>query len=258
MSFRYLNIEREGQIATIQIGDPNDDRFIADGHPMHRELRDVFPLVAADESVVAAVITGTGSHFCPPPTLANLDALLSSGSDAALRLQLEVREIVSSMIAFHKPLVAAVSSEVLGMGAQIALLCDFVVALRSVRFRDTHVRLGLTAGDGGTVVWPLVVGLARARRLLLGGHAIEAEEAHRLGVVTELVEDADAVLPAAQAIARKLSELPQPAYSTTKLALNRWLELGASTSLDMAMALQIGTYESDEFRARREKAREQG
>ncbi|MFT3866735.1 MAG: enoyl-CoA hydratase-related protein [Solirubrobacterales bacterium] len=253
MSGRFVGATTTDGIAVVRIGDPNGPDFVAARHPMHRELRDVFSLLADDESVRAVVLTGAGEQFCPAPTLGNLDALLSASDQAARDLQREAREIVANVIAFPKPLVAAVNGPAYGMGAQLALLADFVVAWRGAELRDLHVRLGLTAGDGGTLVWPLAVGLPRARRMLLRSEPLAVEEAEELGLIAELADSPAAAVAQAEALARSLVDLPAFAYSSTKAALNRWLALG-EPSFEIASAFQEHAYESDEFSRRRRRA----
>jgi enoyl-CoA hydratase len=248
VSSDFVTVELDRGVATIAISDPNGREFVADSHPMHRELRDVFPALSQDDEVAVVIVAGGRDAFCPFPTLANLDALLSANPDAAFRLQTEARQIVENLIAFDKPLIAAPSVPAAGFGAQLAFLCDFIVASRNVFFQDTHVRLGLTAGDGATVVWPLLLGFSRARRHVLRGHPLSAEDADASGLLAELVDEPNEVLPAARLLADKLALLPAMAYSTTKQALNSWLLLGASASLGLASAHQIATYESPEFR----------
>jgi enoyl-CoA hydratase len=255
---QYVHISNDEGVATVRIDDPNDENYVKHSHPMHRELRDVFPALAADPHVTGVILAGGVNEFYPVPRMDSLDAILRSKPGIEVTLQREARDIAQNLIDFRKPIVAAVSNVAHGMGAQIAFLCDFVVASRNVTFQDTHTRLGLTSGDGGTLIWPLVVGLARARRYVLRGHPLSAEEAHELGILADLVDTPEDVLPAAEAVARKLVALPTLAYETTKFALNQWLRLGATVSLDIASALEVSSYASPEFLAHRERARGAG
>jgi enoyl-CoA hydratase len=252
--FEYVRTELRDGVASVRIGDPNDDDFVARRHPMHGELRDVFQLLDADSDVAAIALLGGQRSFCPPPDLANLDALLSADAGAAERLQAEARDIVLNLLAVEKPVVAGVAGPATGMGTQLALLCDFIVAAPAARFEDSHVRLGLTAGDGGTLIWPLVVGLARARDVLLGGASIDAVTAERLGLIKELVADPEAAEAGTVGLAAELGSLPAEAYATTKRSLNGWLRLAVSETLIPASEAQVGSYESEPFRALR-KAR---
>ena len=255
--FDYLETDLRDGVAVVHSADPNDERLVPEAHPLHRELRDLFPALADDDRVRAVVLAGGAEAFTPFPSLEGLDRLLDSDPGAAARMQREVTEIVNNMIAFDKPLVAGVAAPAVGMGAQVAFLCDFIVTSRGVRFQDTHVRSGLASGDGATVVWPLLVGLAHARRYMLRGHPLTAEVADELGLVAELVDTPEQVLEQSVLLAAKLAALPAMAYRNTKRALNGWLRLGATTTLEAAAALELSTYSSPEFLAARTLARGQ-
>jgi enoyl-CoA hydratase len=244
----HVSVDDDG-LAVVRIDDPNDENYVKHSHPMHRELRDIWPTLSADPQVRGVVLAGGEEQFYPVPTMQSLAAILRARPGIQHTLQREARDIARSIIDFPKPLVAAVATDAHGMGAQIAFLCDFAVSARGVRFQDTHTRLGLTSGDGATLVWPLVVGLARARRYVLRGHPLSAAEAYEFGLLSDLVESPEEVLPSALAVARKLISLPAAAFQTTKFALNQWLRLGATISLEVASALEVGTYDSPEFRA---------
>jgi enoyl-CoA hydratase len=251
----HVSVGQDG-LAIVRIDDPNDENYVKHSHPMHRELRDIWPALSADPEVRGVVLAGGDKEFYPVPTMQSLAAILESRPGIQHTLQREARDIARNIIDFTKPLVAAVSTKAHGMGAQIAFLCDFAVAARSVSFQDTHTRLGLTSGDGATLVWPLVVGLARARRYVLRGHPLSAAEAYEFGLLSDLVETPEEVLPTAEGVARKLIGLPAAAFQTTKFALNQWLRLGATISLEVASALEVGTYDSPEFRAHCQAAQE--
>jgi enoyl-CoA hydratase len=253
----YIHVTTsDNGIAIVRIDDPNDENYVKHSHPMHRELRDTFPALAGDPAVRGVIIAGGEDQFYPVPSMRSLDTIMDAKPGIEIVLQREARDIAHNLIDFPKPIVAAVSNVAHGMGAQIALLCDFIVASRNVTFQDTHTRLGLTSGDGGTLIWPLVVGLARARRYVLRGHPLPAEMADEMGLLAELVDTPEQVIPAAEVLVGKLVALPQIAYETTKFALNQWLRLGATVSLDVASALEVQSYASPEFTARRLESRE--
>lgn len=83
------------------------------------------------------------------------------------------------MLEVEQPIIAALNGDAVGLGATIALLCDIIFAAENARIGDRHVRVGLVAGDGGAVIWPMLVGLAKAKELLLTGDLISATEAVR-------------------------------------------------------------------------------
>ncbi|MEI9928479.1 MAG: enoyl-CoA hydratase/isomerase family protein [Sphingomonas sp.] len=186
--FRFLAVQVADGLATVTMGDPVDATFLAEQHPMHTELRDIFAALASDAGVRAAVLTGAGATFFAGPPLDETEQLLTANLQAGAKQMIEAREICQAMLDFRKPLVAAVNGVANGIGCQIAMLCDFAVASHDAMFADSHVRLGLPAGDGGTMIWPLLIGMARSRALLLRGKPIGAEEALALGIVAELAE----------------------------------------------------------------------
>lgn len=246
LTYQYIEKEILDGISTVRFRDPNDDHFVAERHPMHRELCALFPDLASDAGVRGVVLAGGSSQFLPPPNPENLSALLDAEPDAPARLQAEARDIVRSLIEFPKPLVSAVSSPVVGFGPQLTFLSDAIISTNDAYFCDTHVRFGLTAGDGGVIVWPLLFGLARARRHLLLGERLPAAEAYQLGAIAELVEPRE-VVPRAHDLAARLAALPATAFRTTKASVAKWFELGSSTAGDLASAFEVLSYASDEF-----------
>jgi enoyl-CoA hydratase len=124
------------------------------------------------------------------------------------------------------------------------LLADVVIAEEHVELFDGHVPAGAAAGDGGVLIWPLAMGLLRAKWHLLTGESITAQQAHGLGLVTEVVEKG-ASLQRAMTIAGRLGAQPQDAVRHTKRALNRWLEVGLP-AYDLSWAGEILTATSPE------------
>jgi enoyl-CoA hydratase len=106
----------------------------------------------------------------------------------------------------------------------------------------------MVAGDGGTLVWPAAFGMLKAKRHLLTGDPIGAEEAHRLGVVTDLVDTADQVLPAAHLLAEKIAALPPLAVQYTKRALNHSMQRAVVDHFEFAMALEQYAMTSEDLK----------
>ena len=148
------------------------------------------------------------------------------------------RRLIYGMTEVAVPVVVALHGDVYGLGTSIVLSADIIVASRNARIGDPHVKVGLVAGDGGTLVWPASFGMARAKRHLLTGEPISAEEAHRLGGVSDLVDTPDEVLPLAMKIAAKIAELPPVAVQFTKRSLNHLMKRAAIDSFEFSMALE--------------------
>jgi enoyl-CoA hydratase len=117
----------------------------------------------------------------------------------------------------------------------------------SATIADPHVRVGLAAGDGGTVAWPLAVGPARAKRYLLTGDPVPATEAERIGLVTSVVADGE-LDATAMAFAQRLAQGAPLAIQYTKQAVNKLVKDALNTAFDVATALELVTFRSDDHR----------
>ena len=120
----------------------------------------------------------------------------------------------------------------------VALLADISIASENARFTDGHVRLGVAAGDHAAVIWPLLVGMAKAKLYLLTADILEAKEAERIGLVSMVVPN-DQLMPKAWELAHRLAQGSAQAIRWTKQSLNQWLRAAAQTSFDYSLALEM-------------------
>lgn len=210
------------------------------------ELAATLEELAKDDDVRAIVLGSTGKAFSAGGDFALMQAAHEDAGvrretvDAGLRL-------LRSFIELPQPIVAAVQGPAIGLGATVALMCDVVVAARSVKLADTHVKVGLVAGDGGCLVWPQAVGMLRARRHLLTGDAMDAPTAYQLGIVTDIVDEPGDVLPYARDIAQRIAALAPLAVQGTKRALNEVTSLRAAEVVQLAFDLEERTLTSDDL-----------
>lgn len=241
-TFRTLKVEKDEGVAVVTLNRP--EALNAVDEVMHRELVDVWPALAADPEVKAIVLTGAGRAFSAGGDMRWLESTHRNflGQQRTMR---EALDIIENMLRVEQPMVAAVNGPATGLGATLALFCDIVVMSETARIGDTHVRAGVVAGDGGTVIWPLLVGIHRAKEYLMTGDLIDGREAERIGLVNRAVP-ADEVLPTALAYARRLAEGPVWAVRWTKLALNQWLKWGLSLTMPAALALEMLTFNTED------------
>jgi enoyl-CoA hydratase/carnithine racemase len=231
----YLKVEVADGIATVVMAPKDDDVDVH--YSFFTELRDIFSRLSLDQEVRAVVLTGVGEVFFGGVGRTRTKRLVHAGIEAVADQFLSLRQIITQMLDFRKPLVAAVNGRAHNIGGQIALIADFAVVSTSAEFGDHHVHGGLAAGDGGTMLWPLLVGLPRAREVLLRGKTIDAAKALELGLVSEVVQPENVVARATQ-LARELAELPGLAYLSTKLSLNGWWRLSNQVNWDLALAFE--------------------
>jgi enoyl-CoA hydratase len=233
--FTTLRIEVDGYLATITLARPESMNSFDE--LAHTEMLEAIATIRANPEVRAAVLASTGKAFSAG---GDFDWMKRTHADpnsfiafAGVGLQL-----VNAMLDLPIPIVAAVQGDAIGLGATMVLLCDSVVAFRKARLVDPHVVIGLTAGDGGCLVWPQALGMMRAKRHLLTGDPVRAEDGYAMGLVTDLVDTPEEALPAATALAGRMAALPPIAVQTTKRTLNRALQQRAGEILELGMSYE--------------------
>ena len=226
--------KRNDGVALITLNRP--ERHNASTAVMHAEFAQLPGDIQADADVKAAVITGAGRSFCSG---ADVQQRLGGGGEgmSALDVLGEPREIVEGFLNNDKPVVTAVKGYALGFGCTMALLGDIVIAGRSAVFADPHVTVGLTAGDGGALLWPLLAGPQNAKYYLMTGERLDAETAERIGLVFKVVDDDD-LLDEALAIASKLAAGAPYAVRSTKRSINRVLLAMANDVMHYSLAAE--------------------
>jgi enoyl-CoA hydratase len=144
--------------------------------------------------------------------------------------------------------IAAVNGPAVGLGCTVAACMDIVLIADTAFMADPHVSVGLTAGDGGAAVWPLIMGMLRAKEHLLTGDPISAEQAVAYGLANRVVP-AGSLMTEAMALAARLAAQPPQAVQSTKRALNMHLKRAISGVLEYALAEENLSFDTPEHRA---------
>jgi 2-(1,2-epoxy-1,2-dihydrophenyl)acetyl-CoA isomerase len=189
-----------------------------------------------DAAVRAVLLTGTGRGFCAGADLAGAGPGMVDADgkpDLGVAMDRLFNPMIRAMRELPKPIVAAVNGVAAGGGANLALACDIVIAARSARFDQAFVRISLIPDLGGTWFLPHTVGDARARALAMLGASVPAEEAHRMGMVWQVVDDA-ALMDEAGKIAQGIASGPTRSYAAIKDAMNR----AGTNTLDRQLDLE--------------------
>jgi len=232
--FQHMLVEKKDQLAILTLNRPEvRNAFNGD---LAREMDEAFEAVAQDEEVNAIVLTGAGTVFSSGGDITAMGAGSTRPITAPLSLPMARRHI-DTVLSVEQPIIAALNGDAIGMGATVALFCDIVLASEKTRIGDPHVRMGLVAGDGAAAIWPLLVGLSKAKEMLLTGNLISAQEAERLGLVNRVLPQQE-VMPAAMELARRLAQGPTKAIRWTKLCLNKRLREEINLILDASLALE--------------------
>lgn len=206
----------------------------------HAELGVIWRTFDTDPRVRAVVVTGPGDgefYLSGRPTGRSLGSTSAELWERLSMLERDGNAIVNEMVAFTKPVVAAINGTAAGAGLTVALFSDISIVGPSSLLLDPHILLGIAAGDGGLSIWPLLTGLAKAKLYMLTSDAIDGVEAERIGLVSRVVDD-DCVLDEALIYARRLAAGPPAALRFTKRALNQWLRLSGIVAHDYSFAQQ--------------------
>jgi len=233
--YQHILVERKDGIAVLTLNRP--DKLNAMNARLHYEVSRIWLDIGDDPETRVAVVTGAGRGFSAG---GDLEWITSTAGDSAAvwALLKEVRDLVHNMINLDKPIISAINGVAVGAGAALALMADISIASESARFLDGHHTLGIAAGDHAAAIWPLLIGMAKAKYYLMTAEPIDAREAERLGLVS-LVVPPEELMPTAMRVAEKLANGPTQAIRWTKLSLNQWLRMAALTSYDYSSALEM-------------------
>jgi enoyl-CoA hydratase/carnithine racemase len=250
-----IEISRDGAVLTVLLNRPERKNAFT------LEMIDVWAQTLRDaqddDSVRVVVLRGAGDAFCSG---IDLDTIDNAGTSPLARksvLHDRVQHVPRAVERLEKPLIASVSGVAVGAGMDMALMCDFRLACRSARFCESYIRIGLVPGAGGLYFLPRLVGLSKALELFLTGDFVDAEEAHRIGIVNRIYEDGE-LLDATYELAQRLASGPPVSTRMIKRALYQSTTIDLRTSLDLAsshMAVVQSMQDSQEalaaFRERR-------
>ncbi len=241
-NYQHLQVEVVNKVATVTINRPEARNAI--NQRMIRELRTIWDDLSDDMSVNVILLTGAGKYF----SVGGDVKMMSERPGGDVLEEGEVhdpmisRRLVTRQLDCDKPIVCAINGDCVGLAATHALLCDITVMSEDARIGDSHVnKAGLVAGDGGTVIWPLLVGVNKAKEFLMRGTLLKGAEAERIGLVNHCVPAAE-VLAKARAIAQELADGPTWAIRWTKLSINQIVKERVNHLLEASMALEQVTF----------------
>jgi enoyl-CoA hydratase/carnithine racemase len=233
--YKELKLDREDRLLTITLNRPEARNALTPG--MHEELEAIWQDIAVDDSIGAVILTGAGDRaFSAGGDVKSMGERATTGRPS-VRNFIGPKRIINNLLEVEQPVIAAVNGAAVGLGASLALSCDIIVASDQARFADTHVRIGIVAGDGGVVAWPLMMGIHKAKEYLMTGDWLPATEAHRLGWINYCVP-ADEVMPKAREVALRLANGPTWAIRWTKTSINKIVRDRLNLVMDTSLATE--------------------
>jgi 2-(1,2-epoxy-1,2-dihydrophenyl)acetyl-CoA isomerase len=233
MSKDPIQFTRHGHLALLTLNRP-DTRNALSGEEMFAAFEQLFAEMNADLSIRAAVLTGAGSAFCSGGNVAEMRDRtgMFGGSPAqiAANYRAGIQRIPRAFQTLQVPIIAAVNGAAIGAGNDLACMCDIRIAADTARFAESFVKVGIVPGDGGCWLLPRVVGWSKAAELALTGDTIDAAEALRIGLVSQVVP-AGQLLEAAMALGQRIAANPPQVLRWTK----QLLQEGRNSTLDQAL-----------------------
>jgi len=233
-NYATMIVQISDRIATVTMNRP--EKLNAVDERMHEELARIFIDLNSDPDVDVVILTGAGRAFSSGGDIDWMQLMI----DDPARFEKTAREgkqIVFSLLDCEKPIIAKLNGHATGLGATIALFCDVIFASERAKIGDPHVSVGFVAGDGGAVIWPQLIGYARAKEYLMTGDLVSASEAARMGLINRAVppEELD---PTVDAFARRLAGGAAKAIKWTKMSINIGLKQLAHSIMDASIAYE--------------------
>lgn len=222
-----------GQVSHLELVNPPLNLVTRE---LTMQLRDALQQIARTDDVRAVVVSGSGDRaFCAGSDIGEFEALHSRVSEGKLLLE---KLVYRQLADLPMPTIAAIEGNALGGGLELALCCDLRVASETARLGLPEVRLAVMPGSGGTQRLPRVVGIARAKELILTGRIISAQQAERIGLVNDVVP-AGQVRSAADAMAAEIAARGPIAVREAK----RLIDGAPDTTLDAGLAAELDASE---------------
>jgi len=242
--YETLKVVREGKIVTVSFNRPEVKN--STNARMHQELVRVFPEIGRDPEAHVVILTGEGDSFSAGGDIAGMKSNLDDPARWVESMG-EARDILMGVIDLDRPVIAKVNGHAVGLGSTLALVCDIVICKDTAKIVDPHVKVGLVAGDGGAVIWPALIGFAKAKRYLLTGEPITGTEAERIGLVSEAVP-AERLDARVAEIAEELANGAAVAIRLTKKSVNMALRQLMATQIEAHLGYETMSYMSADHR----------
>jgi len=244
-NFKALRITVEQGIARMELQYQGAD--LETRELQHSELGEVWRVLDSDPEVKSVLITGKGDkefYLSGNPEVES-NANVTVNWEVVAWFERHMQKIVHEMVAFSKPVVAAVNGAAAGAGLTVVLLSDISIMAEDAYLFDPHIMHGLATGDGAGGLLPLFVGIAKSKLYLLTSDGLGAKDADRIGLIGRAVPRKD-LMRIAEDYAHRFAKGPEIAFRFSKRSINQWLKHAAIVAGDHAYALEVASIFSGE------------
>ncbi|MHA1855154.1 MAG: enoyl-CoA hydratase-related protein [Promethearchaeota archaeon] len=228
MNFEFMIFKKEDNIGILTINRPK--ALNALNIQLMEEIDKILDLIEVDKEIHALIITGVGKAFIAGADITTMESMnYNEGKAYGFKGSTLFRKIET----FDIPIIAAVNGFALGGGNELILACDIVIASEKAKFGQPEVGLGVTPGFGGTQRLPRIVGIRKAKELILSGRIFGAEEAEKFGLVNKVVPHEE-LMNTAKIMAKNYAKMAPIAIKYAKKAINE----GIQTDIENALKIE--------------------
>jgi enoyl-CoA hydratase len=237
-----LLIERDGGVLRLTLNSPANLNAI--GPAGEVALVEALRALRTDRETRVVILTGAGKAFSAGGDVTRNIHLQQAPVQVNEELQ-NAKQLITTLLEVEQPILARINGDAVGLGATLALFCDMTFMAATARIGDPHVRVGLAAGDGGALIWPQLIGYAKAKQYLLSGDLLAANEAAAIGLVNFAVpvEELDALV---DKWAERFTRGAPLALRGTKAAINAGLKSIVDPVMDVGLLHEKLTFASED------------
>ncbi len=230
----FVKTEMDGSVLKVSLNRP--DKFNSFNREMAMQLQAALDKAATDAAIRAVYLTGEGKAFCAGQDLSEANDQTGPGIERIVREH--YNPIVSKIRTLEKPVICAVNGIAAGAGANIALVCDIVIASATVSFIQAFSKIGLIPDNAGSFFLPRLIGFGKASALIMLGDKVSATDAEKMGMIYKVVDD-NKLHDEAMTIAKTLAAMPTKALGMTKYMLNKSMENTLNQQLELEAEMQV-------------------
>ena len=231
-STEQIDVSYDGDVVIVTLNRP--ERLNAIAPETSEQLRSVLLQLDDDDDNRVAILTGAGRGFCSGGDVKSMSTRHVVGV-APKRVYSQGRHLMNAFLSVETPIIAMVNGPAAGLGATLALYCDVVLMADEATIGDRHVNVGLVAGDGGAVMWPLLVGPLRAKEFMFTGKMLDGHQAADLGLVNRSIPLASLRKETLE-LAHEIAAQPPYALRATKASVNRFVSWMNNLVLEPSLA----------------------
>ena len=245
----FVDYQKAERVATLTFARPEVRNAIA----THQDCRDIVEAVARasdDASVSCIILTGQGTAFSAGGNLRAMKERngigpLDSPDATRSNYRRGVQSVIEALWNCEVPLIAAINGHAIGLGLDLACICDIRIAADTAQFASSFIKIGIVPGDGGAWILPRAIGLSKASEMILTGDTYDAGAALSMGLVSRLVPG-DQLLSEAKALAARVVVNPAKALRLAKRLLREGQQQRLSDVLQLSAAFQALAHETED------------